>query len=87
LVYKQNATTISDFVNILNKDSWLYKLPLIINETKTNYRYTIDLKLEIGKDIENITAWRKALNKYGLDLVPEEREMEMLVITENEVNK
>ncbi len=58
--------------------------PVIIDET--HYSGNIDLKLKVD-DIQDIPAMRKALQSYGLDLVPVERELEMFVITENTILK
>jgi thiol-disulfide isomerase/thioredoxin len=76
--YTQYNETISSFVRKLNTDKELSVLPLIINETKL-FR-SFDMELDLGTDVNNISAWKSALNGYGLDIMLEERELSMLVI-------
>lgn len=54
-------------------------LPLLVNET--NYKGKVDLKLKI-KSWTDLAEIRKELNRYDLDLKPEQREMTVFVITE-----
>ncbi len=48
---------------------------------KVNLSNNIDIRINV-KDINNIVQLKKILLGYGLDLIPEELELEMLVITE-----
>lgn len=79
-LYSQKNSGITELVHTLNNDTWLRRLPYVIDET--GYSLPLDLELNIGEDPSDINAWRNALQKYGLDLVAEERELEMLVLTE-----
>lgn len=73
-------STMTQFVNILTADVKKSDFtPILIDET--NYKGTIDIKFNFKK-MENAASIRSQLLKYGLDVVEEERLMDVLVITE-----
>jgi hypothetical protein len=51
---------------------------------ETNYKDNIDITIPWDDDLANISfeKVRKALNAYGLDMVEEYKELEMLVISD-----
>ncbi|MEJ0107168.1 MAG: hypothetical protein WDO19_33605 [Bacteroidota bacterium] len=61
----------------------LRQLSFVIDETEINY--SIDLELNLGTSVLNIDLWRKELNKYGIDLVSEMRQVDILIINDNKV--
>jgi thiol-disulfide isomerase/thioredoxin len=72
---------LSKLINALNNQIPAQSLkPVVIDET--GYTGKIDLSLPIDT-IDNISELRPALKKYGLDIVPVERRLPMLIITEN----
>lgn len=54
-------------------------LPFLVIET--NYKGNVDLKLKI-KSWKDLTEIRNQLNRCDLDLKPEQREIDVFVITE-----
>lgn len=83
--YMQKNSSLFYLAFTLNNHTWLNELPLVIDETGINY--PIDLELQIGTSVQNIDDWKEQLNKYGLDLVPETRKVEVLVITEKKTKR
>lgn len=77
--YTHKNSRIAEFIFAMNTDRGLSQLPLMIDET--GYNEAIDLELTIDVDLP-FTALRTALHKYGLDLVAEDRTLEMLIINE-----
>jgi thiol-disulfide isomerase/thioredoxin len=68
-------SALSDFLQAYNK------IPIVFDETGIPYDKNVDLELKLGS-FQNISTLRKELQRYGLDLVTVEREMEMCVISE-----
>lgn len=77
--YTHRNNRISEFIFTMNTDIGLNLLPLMIDET--GYKEAIDLELMIDVKMP-VSVLRTALRKYGLDLVSEDRELEMLIIKE-----
>jgi thiol-disulfide isomerase/thioredoxin len=75
---------LSTFINFLSKR--LYDAPRVINETGIADQVHIDIYLT-PSSLENTGILRNELSKYGLDLVPMEKEKEMYIITENGFKK
>ena len=63
-------------VNYLNRTRYI---PFVLDETGYDLKVDIDLEISTSDDLERI---RKALRKYDLDLLPVEKELEMLVLEE-----
>ncbi len=75
---------VSKLLSILNHQVPAYPLvPIIVDET--HYSGNIDLILKV-EDVHNIPRMQQALGHYGLNLIPVKRELEMLVLTENNFN-
>ncbi len=71
---------VSDFVWYLNEK--IPGIPWIIDETGLSQSLKTDLSLRLDS-FTNLPALQKELNRYGLDLTPAERELEVYVLTEN----
>lgn len=56
---------------------------IVLDETR--YQGRVDINLEVD-NMHDLAAVRKAIQPYGLDLVPTRRILNMLVLTENEFN-
>ena len=61
-------------------------IPWVMDETNIPDTMKIDLALKI-KSFEDIKALKHALEPYGLDLIYAKREMEMIVITEGDLEQ
>lgn len=71
---------ISQFVEALNNQiPGRPIVPIILNET--GYTGNVDLELK-GNNIHDISALRKSLQPYGLDLVQVKRELKMFVLSD-----
>lgn len=58
-----------------------FKFPLpVVNETA----YTDKIDIDLSVDMKNIPALRKELNKYDLDIIVGQKDLEVLVIKEKE---
>jgi len=77
--YKLTNSPISTFINDLSSYYWQLSKLALINET--GLMESIDL--EIDAKMSSIDEVGKALEKYGLKLKESEREVEMIVITQN----
>jgi hypothetical protein len=53
--------------------------PVVIDET--GYTKPVDIKLNVSLDDFNVL--KKELNKYGLDLIPVKRILDVFVLTES----
>jgi thiol-disulfide isomerase/thioredoxin len=76
--YSQQNENLSGLVLTLNNDPLLSHLPIVFDATNTDVH--ADLHLCIGKDPNDVAAWREALKSYGLLLEESIRELEILVI-------
>ncbi len=81
--YVQEDIEISYFIQAMNSELATKNLPLILSDSEGIGK--ISLSLNIGKNVEDLTAWRQALGYYGLDMVIDTKEMDMLIIREKEV--
>jgi len=73
------SSSISDLIERIDKStSSIYK---VFNETCIADDRKIDMVLKINS-FQDIPALKKELQRYGLDLISDEREMEMYVVTE-----
>jgi thiol-disulfide isomerase/thioredoxin len=75
-IKKYKNAQLQDFVWRMNEYS---NNPRVIDET--NYKGNVDMELDFNS-WEDIPAIRKALQKYGLDLKEEVRDLRMFVLTE-----
>lgn len=73
---------ISYFLDALNSQALGKTLnnPVILNETGYSGNVNIDLQI---KKLQDIQSLKDALRHYGLDLIPVQREMDMLVISKS----
>ncbi|MCP5915920.1 hypothetical protein NL317_28285, partial [Klebsiella pneumoniae] len=69
----------NELIETMNKDSRLRELPLAINESRKRMPINLSLTIKVKKDIH---SWNRELNKYGLELVQEQREKEILIVNE-----
>ncbi|GAB3014473.1 hypothetical protein GCM10027051_17370 [Niabella terrae] len=70
--------SVAGFVATLNtQDFGASAIPIVLDETAFNQH--VDFKLKV-QGLHNIPDMRLQLQKYGFDLIPVQREMEMLVI-------
>lgn len=67
---------LSNLVRFLN---YFYQLPYIIDST--GYSGNVDMDLDLP-DLKNLDGLKHALNKYGLTVIKDEAEMNVLVITD-----
>ncbi len=58
--------------------------PIVLDETSITEN--VDLEINVD-DIQNLPATVKELRRYGLDLIPVERELDMFVIKQNDMAK
>ncbi len=76
LFVQKNLPVGSLIAEIINANP-AFKMPLIDG---TEYSYNIDIK--INANLNNIPKVKKELRRYGLDLIEQEKEMKILVISE-----
>lgn len=68
--------------NLVHALNQIAEMPPVIDDT--GYKKPIDL--EFTKPLSDVAALNLVLKKQGLELVPEQRELEMFVLTENPVS-
>ena len=83
-VKKLKNTSFLELIGQLNENT--PNIPWAVNETGFSDRTKIDLELHVNS-FQDLKGLRKELQRYGLDLIEAERDLEMYIITEKEFNK